>query len=145
MAYLRNDRVGYDYEVIEKLEAGMVLLGTEVKSLRMGQGSLRGARVAIRGGAPYLIGATIPPWQKANADKNYDSERPRKLLLNTQEMAKILGAEGTKGLTTVPISVYNRGRKIKLEIAIARGKKTHDKRETLKKRDFERRVKRNEF
>jgi len=120
----------------------MVLHGYEVKSLRAGQGSLKGARVVARGGEAYLVGATIPAWQAANAPKSYDPERTRKLLLNIKEIGRISSAEGEKGLTIIPISVYNRDRNLKLEIAIARGKKKEDKRETIKKRDTERDIRR---
>jgi SsrA-binding protein len=140
MSLIRNDRVGYDYEILEKFEAGLALLGTEVKSLRKGNGSLRGARILVRGSEAFLIGATIPPWQVANAGADYDPIRPRKLLLKPDEIAQVLGAETADGLTVVPISVYNKGRNLKLELAIVRGKKNRDKRETIKKRDTKRAI-----
>lgn len=145
MALIGNDRITFDYDILEKLEAGIELLGTEVKSLRAGLGSLKGARVVARGGEAYLVGATIPAWQAANVEKSYDPERPRKLLLSSQEIATVASAEGQKGLTIVPISVYNKGSKLKLSIGIARGKKKADKREDLKKRDEERRIRRQEL
>jgi SsrA-binding protein len=103
---------------------------------------LKGARVVARGGEAYLVGATIPAWQPANAPKSYDPERTRKLLLNRKQIAQVLSAEGEKGLTIIPLSVYNKGRNLKLEIAIARGKKAHDKRQDIKKRDTERDIRR---
>jgi len=142
MSLIDNKRALFDYSVLETMEAGMVLHGFEVKSLRNGQGSLKGARVVARGGEAYLVGATIPAWQIANAPKNYDPERSRTLLLSSKEIARVASAEGEKGLTIVPISVYNKGRKLKLEIGIVRGKKAHDKRETIKKRDTEREIRR---
>jgi SsrA-binding protein len=142
MSLIENKRALFDYSIIETIEAGVKLLGHEVKSLRSGLGSLRGARVVARGGEAYLVGATIPPWQIANAPKSYDPERTRRLLLKQKEIARIASAESEKGLTIIPISVYNRGRNLKIEIAIVRGKKQHDKRESIKKRDTEREIRR---
>lgn len=142
MALIRNDRVGFDYTILEEIEAGLELLGLEVKSLRAGQGSLKGARVVARGGEAYLVGATIPAWQVANAPKSYDAVRTRRLLLSKKQIAHVASAEGQNGLTIIPISVYNKGRKLKLSIGIARGKKKADKRQDIKKRDDERRIRR---
>ncbi len=140
MSLIDNRRALFDYTVLEELEAGIELVGTEVKSIRMGLGSLKGARVVARGGEAYLVGATIPPWQIANAGTDYDPERPRRLLLNAKEIAHVASAEGQKGLTIVPLSLYNRGRVLKLGIAIVRGKKQHDKRETIRKREEGRKI-----
>ena len=142
MALIENKRAMLEYHVLEELEAGMELFGYEVKSLRNKLGSLKGARVVARGGEAYLVGATIPPWQVANASKDYDPERSRRLLLKRQEIAHIASAEGEKGLTAVPISVYNKGRVLKLRIAIARGKKKEDKRLTIREREEKRRIER---
>ncbi len=142
MSLIRNDRVGFDYTILEEIEAGIELLGLEVKSLRAGQGSLKGARVVARGGEAYLVGATIPAWQVLNAPKTYEADRTRKLLLSKKEIAHISSAEGQDGLTIVPIAVYNKGRKLKLGIAIARGKKKADKRQDIKKRDVKRQIER---
>lgn len=142
MAVLENKRVGFDYSILEEMEAGLELLGFEVKSLRHGQGSLKGARVVARGGEAYLVGATIPAWQPANAPKSYDPERTRRLLLSTKEIAHISSAEGEKGLTIVPLKVYNKGRNLKLLIAIARGKKAQDKRHSIREREEKRRIRR---
>lgn len=139
MSLIDNKRGLFDYSILEEMEAGLELLGTEVKSLRKGLGSLKGARVVARGGEAYLVGATIPPWQIANAPKLFDPERPRRLLLSLKEIAHIASAEGQKGLTIVPISVYSKTRHLKLRIGIAQGKKKHDKREDIRKRDDERR------
>lgn len=140
MSLIRNDTVGFDYTILEEIEAGLELLGLEVKSLRAGQGSLKGARVVARGGEAYLVGATIPAWQVVNAPKTYEATRTRKLLLSKKQIAHISSAEGQDGLTVVPVEVYAKARKIKLRIAVARGKKKADKREAIKKRDDERRV-----
>ena len=142
MALIRNDKVGFDYIILEEIEAGLELLGLEVKSLRAGQGSLKGARVVARGGEAYLVGATIPAWQVANAPKSYEATRTRRLLLSKRQIAHILSAEGQDGLTVVPLSVYNKGCKLKLGIAIARGKKKADKRQDIKKRDVKRQIER---
>ncbi len=142
MALLENKRTLLDYTIIEELEAGMELFGYEVKSLRNKQGSLKGACVVACGGEAYFVGATIPAWQMANAPTNYDPERPRRLLLGRKEIAHISSAEGEKGLTAVPISVYNRGRHLKLGIAIARGRKKHDKRDVIRKRETDRLIQR---
>ena len=140
VSLIENKRVGFDYQILETLEAGLELFGYEVKSLRAGQGSLKGARVVARGGEAYLVGATIPPWQQANAPKSYDPERTRRLLLKQKEIVRVAGAEGEKGLTIVPLSVYNKGRNLKLSIAIARGKKQEDKRQSLRAREEKRRI-----
>jgi SsrA-binding protein len=142
MALVENKKAAFDYTILEEMEAGLELLGFEVKSLRAGRGSLRGARVVARGGEAYLVGATIPAWQQANAPKNYDPERPRRLLLSHKEIGRVLGAESQDGLTVVPLRVYNKGEKLKLSIAVARGKKKEDKRQSIKKRDDERRMRR---
>src|SRR3989338_3948700 len=142
MSLIENARVGFDYSILEEMEAGLELLGIEVKSLRAGQGSLKGSRVVARGGEAYLVGASIPAWQIANAPKSYNPERTRRLLLSKKEIARIASAEGEKGLTIVPIRVYNSGRKLKLSVAVARGKKKEDKRQTIRAREEKRRIER---
>lgn len=139
---LENRKATFNYEFLEKLDAGIELLGLEVKSLRGKLGSLEGAYVIVRGNEAFLVGAYIPAYQPKNAPKGYDERRNRKLLLTKKEIVTLAGAESKKGLTIVPISVYNRGRKIKVNIAIARGKKKFDKRETIKKREVERDIRR---
>lgn len=142
MALIENQRARFDYHILEEMEAGLELLGFEVKSLRGKQGSLKGARVVARGNEAYLVGASIPPWQAANAPQSYDPERTRRLLLSKKEIAHISSAEGQKGLTIVPIAVYNKGRNLKLLVAIVRGKKKEDKRHTIKAREEKRRIER---
>ena len=145
-ALIRNKKAGLNYEILDRFHAGIELFGFEVKSIRKRQGSLEGARVVVRGGEAFLVGASVPPYQQANTPKGYDPERTRRLLLTKKEIGELAGSERTKGLTIVPISVYNSKRKLKLEFALVRGKKKHDKRETLKKkqaaRDMERAMKR---
>ena len=140
--YAENRKARFNYEILEKYEAGIELLGTEVKSIRGGQMSLEGAFVIVRGGEIYLINANIPPYQVKNAPTDYDPLRNRKLLLTKKEINRLAGSEKNKSLTIVPISVYNKNRKIKLEIALVKGKKKFDKRETIKKRDTDREIRR---
>ncbi|KKW08159.1 MAG: SsrA-binding protein [Candidatus Kaiserbacteria bacterium GW2011_GWA2_49_19] len=140
MSFIENKRVSFDYEILETLEAGLELHGFEVKSLRAGHGSLKGAHVVARGGEAYLVGASIPAWQPANAPKSYDPERTRRLLLSRKEIARVASAESEKGLTIVPLSVYNKRFRLKLGIAIARGKKKEDKRHSIRAREEKRRI-----
>ena len=139
---LENKKINLDYEIMETFEAGIELLGLEVKSLRAHHGSLLGSHVTIRGGEAFLIAVEIPPYQEKNTPKEYESKRNRRLLLAKAEIEKLASFESKKGLTIVPISMYNKGDKVKVEIAIVRGKKKYDKRETLKKRDVDRELRR---
>lgn len=139
---ISHTRAKFDFEIIERFEAGISLLGTEVKSVRGGQGKLEGSHVIVRGGEAFLVGASIPAFQKANAPKDYDPERPRKLLLTEKEIAELGQKSEKQGLTIVPLGLYNKGRKLKLEIGLARGKKKADKRETIKARDTKRDIER---
>jgi SsrA-binding protein len=131
---ITHKRAHYDYEILEQFEAGMQLFGTEVKSLRAHRGKLEGAHVTIRGGEAFLMNAEIPAFQAVNAP-GYEPARNRRLLLNRKELLALERAEEEKGLTIVPLSMYNKGRLIKLRLAIARGKKKGDKREAIKKRE----------
>ncbi len=139
---VKNKKAGFNFELLERYEAGVELLGTEVKSLRGGQGKLEGAHVVVRGGEAYLVGASIPPFQKANAPKDYEPERVRRLLLKNKEIIELFTESEKKGLTIVPTRWYNKGRVLKLEIAVARGKKKHDKRDSIKERDTKREINR---
>lgn len=139
---LSNKKITFDYEILEKYEAGIELLGLEVKSLKGSKGSLIGSHITIRGNEAFVIGMHIPPYQEANTPGEYDPYRVRKLLLTKKEIETLGEKEGQKGLTIVPISVYNKGRKLKVVIAVVRGKKKYDKRESIKKRDTEREIKR---
>lgn len=142
MPLIQNKKAHFNYEILEKIEAGIELLGFEVKSLKKGQGSLEGSHITIRGNEAFVINMQIPPYQPANTPKDYNPTRNRRLLMTKKEIARLSGEENQKGLTIVPISVYNKGRKLKLEIAIVRGKKKYDKRESIKKRDTEREMRR---
>ncbi|MBA3788932.1 SsrA-binding protein SmpB [Patescibacteria group bacterium] len=138
MNLLENKKVRLRFSLLESFQAGMELSGGEVKALRNKLGSLEGSRVLVRGGEAYLVGSTIPPYQTANTTTTYDPERTRRLLLSKKEIAELAEAESRKGLTVVPLEVYNAGRYIKLRVAIARGKGKEDKREDLKKKDADR-------
>jgi SsrA-binding protein len=131
-----NRRIKFDYEVKELFEAGLVLLGVEVKSVKSGNISLRGSFVAIHENDAYLTNATIPPWQPKNTPDDYDPIRSRKLLLKKSELKQLIGAKKTKGLTLVPIRVYNKGGKVKVQIALAKGKRKADKKQMKKERDI---------
>lgn len=131
---LDNKKAKIRYQTLETMNAGLELLGTEVKSLRAKHGSLDGARVVVRGGEAYLLGATIPPFQGGTQAKGYDAERPRRLLLSKKEIEMLADAESKKGLTVVPISLYN-GRYLKLLVAVVKGKSKTDRREDIKKRE----------
>lgn len=139
---IQNKKAYFNYEITEKFTAGIELFGFEVKSLREKKGQIDGAYITIRGGEAFLIGANIPAFQPANAPADYESLRNRKLLLTKKEIKYLAEIEGKKGLTIVAIAVYNMGRKIKLELGIARGKKSFDKRENIKKRETDREIRR---
>ncbi|MBV9349542.1 MAG: SsrA-binding protein SmpB, partial [Patescibacteria group bacterium] len=137
-----NKKARIEYEIIDTYEGGLSLFGFEVKSLRRGDGSLVGARVVTRGGEAFLVGASIPAYQEKNAPKNYDLERSRKVLLNRKEIEELDAKEGQKRLTILPLMVYNKGRRLKLQIGVLRHKTKRDKRESLKSRDAKRDIER---
>lgn len=127
---------------LETFSAGIELVGSEVKALRNKLGSLDGSRVVVRGGEAFILGMTIPPYQVANTKEDYDPERARRLLLSKKEIAQLADAESKKGLTVVPLEVYNTRGLLKARIAIVRGKGKSDRREDLKKRDATREIER---
>lgn len=137
MPLIQNKKAYFNYQILEKIEAGIELLGFEVKSLKKGQGSLEGSHVTVRGNEAFVIKMQILPYQVANTPNDYDFLRNRRLLLTKKEIEILGKIEGQKGLTIVPLSLYNKGKKIKVEIAVVRGKKKYDKRQTVKKRDAE--------
>lgn len=137
-----NKRASFDYDLLESFEAGIKLLGTEVKSVRAGHMSLRGAFVTLHNGQPLLTNATIPPWQPANTPGDYDPTRPRELLLKSSEIKQLIGHKQSQGLTIIPVRVYNKRGKIKLAIALARGKKQFQKKDKKKAADIKRDVER---
>lgn len=135
---LENRKAYYDYEILEKFEAGLVLAGWEVKSLRNKKGSLAGSHVIIRDGEAFAVGIDIQPYQAGNMPTNFEEQRVLKLLLSKKEIKHLEGKLSQKGLTIVPVKVYTKGRKIKIEIGLAKGKKKYDKREKIKGRETER-------
>ena len=138
----KNKKVLFKYQILERFEAGISLIGQEVKSIKAGRINLAGAYAILEGQEVFLIGAKIPPYQPKNAPKDYNPERPRKLLLKKSEIKYLIGKTKQKGLTIVPISVYIKGNRIKIEIAVARGKTKPDKRQVIKKRETDREIKR---
>lgn len=138
MALIEYKKAGLKYAVLETFTAGIELTGAEVKTLRSKQGTMDGARVIIRGGEAFIIGLSIPPYQQANTPAGYDPARPRRLLLKKSEIAQLADEESKKGLTIVPLEVYNAGRFLKVRIAVVRGKNKSDKREDLKLKDAKR-------
>lgn len=136
-----NKKAYHDYFIDEKYEAGLVLHGTEVKSLRMGKCSIKEAWVRIQDGEVWVYGMHISPYEKGNIF-NKDPLRPRKLLMHKAEIGKLLGKVKEKGITLVPLQVYFSNGRAKLEIGLARGKKLYDKREELAKRDMRREAER---
>jgi SsrA-binding protein len=139
---LENRKAHFDYEILESFEAGVELLGTEVKSVRAGRGDLAGSYVSVLNGEAWLQGANILPFQEKNAPKGFEPRHRRRLLLNKKELWKLATAADTKGLTIIVLSLYNNKNKIKANIAIARGKKQFDKRRTTMKRETERDMRR---
>ena len=131
-----NRRAKRDYELLAKLEAGIVLTGGEVKSIKEGRLQLEDAFVKIKDGQAVLINAYIPPYKSA-VNPNYEAKKSRKLLLHKRQINKLI-YQLADGLTIVPVCCYNKGRNIKIEIALAKGKKSYDKREKIKQRDWQR-------
>lgn len=141
-AYAENRKALFDYEVLEKYEAGLVLLGSEVKSIKNGHISLSGSYVVIKDSEPQLIGAKVPAYQPKNTPADYNPERQRKLLLNKKEIHYLAGKVRERGFSLVPLKVYGQNGRIKLEFALAKGKKKFDKKEKIKKRDTDRQIQR---
>ena len=145
---IEHKKVRLEYEILKEFEAGIELLGHEVKSLRARHGKLEGAHVVVRpsgragGFEAYVVGMSIPPYQTSNTPADYDPEQTRKLLLTKKELEELAGYEGQKGLTLVPISVYSKTSKLKMRLGAARGLKKYDKRALLKERDAKRDIQR---
>lgn len=137
-----NRKAYYNYQILEKFEAGISLLGQEVKSLKTRGVNLAGSYVVIKDEEIFWIGAKIPPYQPKNAPANYEAERSRKLLLQKEEIKRLIGKSKEKGLTLMPLKVYTKRGRIKLEFGVAKGKKKTDKRELIKKRQTEREIQR---
>jgi SsrA-binding protein len=137
-----NKKARFDYEILDTFEAGLVLTGPEVKSVRGGSMGMRGSYVTIANGGVWLIAAHIPRYPQAGAQPDYDPDRSRRLLLHTREIAKLAGKLEQKGFTLVPLEVYTKGNRIKLKFGLGRGKKEYQKKETIKKRESDREVRR---
>lgn len=131
-----------DYKILETLNAGIVLSGQEVKSIRAGRTNLKGAFVTVSGNELWLTNTGIPAWQVKNAPQDYDEQKPRKLLLRKNEIASLIGKIKAEGLTVIPLKLYNQGQRIKVEIGVARHIGKKDRREIIKKREAERDVRR---
>jgi len=134
----QNRRARHDYEILETVEAGLALVGSEVKSLRDGKCQLKDSYARVEGGEAWLFGVHIPPYAFATGFGAHDPERRRKLLLHHREIAELGDRVAREGLTLVPLAVYFRGGKAKVELALARGRKTYDKRHALAERDARR-------
>jgi SsrA-binding protein len=143
--FSENKKAGYDYEIMERFEAGVMLNGQEAKSIKTRGLSLPGSYVIVKPDGVFWFGATIPPYQAANAGADYHEQRDRKLLLRKAEIRRLVGIASQKGLTFVPLRLYTKEHyegsgKIKLEFGVCRGKKKFDKRESIKKRDKQREI-----
>lgn len=139
---VKNKKAFFLYQILDKLKAGIVLQGQEVKSIKAGRINLQGSFVVLKGEEVFLIGANVPPWQPKNAPENYDPQRSRKLLLKKAEIKKLIGKSRQKGLTMVPLKVYTERRNIKIEFAVVQGKRKVDKREKIKEREVKREIRR---
>ncbi len=135
-----NKRAKYDYEILETYEAGIELKGFEVKSIKNGRINLAGSYAIIRNDEAWLLNADIPAYQPKNAPPDYDSKITRRLLLKKSEIKNLIGRIHEQGLTLIPIKVYTKKQKIKLEIGLAKSRKKFDKRELIKKRDIKREI-----
>ena len=136
-AIATNRKAFFNYEIMERAEAGVRLLGSEVKSIREGGFNFRDAFVEFRGGELFLVGARIGPYSHSNT-QNHAEDRQRKLLLHKREILKLGGRATERGLTIMPLRAYFKGGRVKLEIGLARGKRAHDKRDAIKQKDIER-------
>lgn len=139
---IENRRARFDYEILETLEAGIELFGFEVKSVKAGHAQISGSFAIIRDNQAWLIGATIPPYQRPNAPPTYDSTRTRRLLLHKKEIKSLTGSASRKGLTMIPLKMYNKSGYVKLLIGLGRHKKNADKREIIKQRESKREIER---
>jgi len=140
--YSENKKALFDYEVLERFEAGVVLFGQEVKSIKTGHINLSGSYVSLTTGEPFLVGIKVPPYQPNNAGADYNVDRPRKLLLNKKEIDYLRGKSKEHGFSLIPLKVYDNSGRIKLEFGLAKGKRKYDKKEKIKKRDVQREVNR---
>lgn len=137
-----NRRARFDYEILEHYEAGIELVGHEVKSVKTGHGNLAGSYAILRGGEAFLLNCQIPPYQQNNVPENYDPSRTRKLLLHSEEIKSLTGRLKEKSLSLVALSFYTKKNLVKVDLGLGRSRKAHDKRELLKKRATNREMER---
>jgi len=142
MVISTNKRAYFDYEILETYEAGIELRGFEVKAIKTGRINLAGSYAVIRNNQIWLLNSDIPPYQPKNTPVDYDSKRTRRLLLKHSEIKNLIGRTSEKGLTLVPLRVYTKHQKVKVEIGLGKSRKKADKRELIKKREVEREIKR---
>jgi len=135
-----NPRARFDYSILETFEAGIVLFGHEAKAIKSNRVSLKGSYVTIKNNEAWLINVQISPYQPKNTPEEYDPTRSRKLLLHKKEISSLIGKTKQKGLTLVPLRVYTKHNRIKLEFALAKGKRKTDKREKIKRREVDRKI-----
>ena len=140
--YAKNKKAYFDYEILETLEAGLVLTGQETKSIRSGNAHMKGSFVTFHKDEAFVTNMHVGKYKYSGVLPDYVPDRSRKLLLKSKEISYLRGKSQEKGLTIVPLSLYTKGRRIKVEIGVARGKKKFDKRESLKKRDMDREARR---
>ncbi len=137
-----NKKAFFNYEIIETFEAGIELKGFEVKSVKAGRANMVGAFATIRGGEIWMTNLDIPPYQAANTPEGYKQTRPRRLLLNKKEILYLVTKMQSDRLTLLPLKLYNKANLVKVQLGLARGKKQYEKRETIKKRESQREIKR---
>ncbi len=139
---VKNKKASFNYHILERMEAGLVLSGQEVKAIRSGKTSLFGSYVTIKKGECFLVNCNISPYQPNNTKEEYNPKRKRKLLLKKKEIDYLQGKIKEKGVTLIPLSIYTKRNFLKLEVGVAIGKKKYDKREAIKKRDIDRNLRR---
>ena len=140
--YSENKKALFNYEVLERFEAGLVLFGQEVKSIKTGHINLSGSYVTFNRNEPFLVGVKVPPYQPNNAGADFGEERQRKILLNKKEIDYLMGKTKVKGFSLIPLKIYEKSGRIKLEFGLAKGKRKYDKKEKIKKRDVDREINR---
>jgi SsrA-binding protein len=140
--YSENKKALFDYNILENFEAGLVLFGQEVKSIKTGHINLASSYIVLKDQEPFLVGVKVPPYQPNNAGADYNDERQRKLLLNKKEINYLVGKTKVKGFSLIPLKIYEKNGRIKLEFGLAKGKKKYDKKEKIKKKDTEREINR---
>ena len=136
--YATNPRAKYDYEILDTVEAGLVLKGHEVKAIKAGKAQIKGSYVRIRGDEAWLIGANIAPYQPSNVPESYQEQADRKLLLSKHQLSSLQGLSASHGVTLIPLKLYGKKGVVKLLVGVGRGKKKYDKREAKKKKDIAR-------